>query len=536
MAAAPTERELKLEADDKFVLPDLGGIVAGGRVEDDGEVELDATYYDTQDRRLLRRGVTLRHRTGEAPTGTWTLKVPVTGTGGTLDRTELEWVAPADQRPGAADQLTIGVRAGRPLAVIGTLRTRRHRRVLRDAEGRSLAEIDDDHVTATTPSGPVAFREIEVELTGGTPALAAKIGAALEKRGAKANQPQPKLQRVLGPEGEPPAALDRSSTLGEVALASIAAALDRLLTHDPAVRLQEDPEAVHQARVATRRLRSDLRLLKDLFDEEWMGVVRPALRDVARTLGEVRDLDVQLERVEAAEAGTPVEQEGVSGLAAQLRRQRHEAADRLATLMDGVAYTNLIERLLDAAANPPWRETAGGGYRHGHGGEGQDSHGQGQDGHGHGSGHGSGGRRRPRLRPDKPARRALPRLLRRRWRKVRKSVTALSRPPAPAELHAVRKRSKELRYNAELATPVLGPPAARLAAAAEDLQDLLGQHHDAVVAGEWLHTAAASGTRPKAFAAGQLAHAAQLRRAQVEEAWPEVWERLADKELRRAVW
>lgn len=517
MASLPTERELKLEADERFVLPDLGDAVPGGRVDDRGEVELDATYYDTQDRRLLRRGVTLRHRTGEAPTGTWTLKVPVVGTDGTLDRTELEWVAPADQRPGAVDQLTIGVRAGRPLAVIGTLRTRRHRLVLRDTEGRSLAEVDDDHVTAAGPSGPVAFREIEVELTGGSPALAADVGARLERHGAKAGHPQPKLQRVLGPEGEPPAALDRSSTLGDVALAAIAAAVDRLLSHDPAVRLQEDHEAVHQARVATRRLRSDLRLLGDLFDESWIGSVRPVLRDLARALGEVRDLDVQIQRVEKAETDTPVEHEGVTGLAGQLRRQRQEAADRLATLMDSVVYTRLVEQLLDAAADPPWRRTDTGGHVDG-------------DGHGHG------GRHRPRLRPDKPARKALPRLLRRRWRKVRKSVTALGRPPAPAELHAVRKRAKELRYNAELATPVLGAPAARLAAAAEELQDLLGEHHDAVVAAEWLHAAAASGTRPEAFAAGHLAYEAKLQRAEMEGAWPEVWDRLADKELRRAVW
>lgn len=514
MEDCPIERELKLEAGVEFSLPDLTGVVPGVRVDDQGERDLEAIYYDTADHRLMRRGVTLRHRHGEASGPAWTLKVPVTSSGKALERRELEWAAPADQRPGAVDQLTIGVRAGRPLVAVATLRTRRRLLVLRDADGKSLAEVTDDRVTAAAPGGPVSFRELEVELTGGEPALLDAVGARLEAEGAKAGAPQLKLQRVLGVEGAGGPALDSTSTLGEVAVAALSAGVERLLVHDPAVRLGEDVEAVHQARVATRRLRADLRLLRDLFDEDWLDEVMPTLRDVTRALGGARDLDVQLQRIQAAEVTGEVEREGVRNLAGRLGAERAAAGVELLTLMDSVAYTRLVERLLEAAAAPPWRHDPPAAKR---------------------AKGGRGGKRR-RVRPDIRARKVLPDLLRRRWRKVRKTVRAMSEPPTPGELHTVRKRSKELRYNAELAAPVLGPGAARLAERAEALQETLGEHHDAVVAAEWLYEAAADASRPEAFAAGDLVHAARRRRAEAEEAWPEVWGQLADKGVRKAVW
>ncbi len=77
--AAPTagklEREVKFGAWPGFVLPDLTDVAPGVTVTDGPELDLDATYVDTDDLRLVRRGVSLRRRTGEgAPR--WTLKLP----------------------------------------------------------------------------------------------------------------------------------------------------------------------------------------------------------------------------------------------------------------------------------------------------------------------------------------------------------------------------------------------------------------------------------------------------------------------------
>lgn len=70
------ERELKLGVWPEFALPDLGRAVRGDSMDETDEQHLAAVYYDTRDLRLLRRGVTLRHRTGERKGGEWTLKLP----------------------------------------------------------------------------------------------------------------------------------------------------------------------------------------------------------------------------------------------------------------------------------------------------------------------------------------------------------------------------------------------------------------------------------------------------------------------------
>lgn len=73
-----TEREVKLSADADFELPDLDGIAPGLCAAASGERQLHATYYDTDDLRLIRAGITVRYRCGEsdAVRGVWTVKLP----------------------------------------------------------------------------------------------------------------------------------------------------------------------------------------------------------------------------------------------------------------------------------------------------------------------------------------------------------------------------------------------------------------------------------------------------------------------------
>ncbi len=62
--------------------------------------------------------------------------------------------------------------------------------------------------------------------------------------------------------------------MAAVVAGAFGAAVDRLATHEDSLRAGEDPEAVHQARVATRRLRSDLRTLKDYVDAAYADPLR----------------------------------------------------------------------------------------------------------------------------------------------------------------------------------------------------------------------------------------------------------------------
>ena len=76
--------------------------------------------------------------------------------------------------------------------------------------------------------------------------------------------------------------------------------------------------------------------------------------------------------------------------------------------------------------------------------------------------------------------------------------------PADEALHEVRIRAKRLRYACEAVAEVVGPPAVQLARAAADLQGVLGDFHDAIVAEDWLRSASASATPAQSLAAGQL--------------------------------
>ena len=106
---------------------------------------------------------------------------------------------------------------------------------------------------------------------------------------------------------------------------------------------------------------------------------------------------------------------------------------------------------------------------------------------------------------ERPAGEVLPGLVRYRWRSLRRAVRRGGRHPSDAELHGMRIRAKELRYAAETAAPVIGKAARRTATAAEEAQNVLGRHHDAVSAEAWLRNQAAKGTPAASYSAGRLA-------------------------------
>ena len=99
----------------------------------------------------------------------------------------------------------------------------------------------------------------------------------------------------------------------------------------------------------------------------------------------------------------------------------------------------------------------------------------------------------------------LPPIVRRRDHKLRRAVEALGEHPADEALHAVRIRAKRARYAAEATIPVFGKDARRYGKAMAKIQDVLGEHQDAVVARAWLTKTAGECPPDEAFAAGMLA-------------------------------
>src|SRR5207244_12383852 len=114
--------------------------------------------------------------------------------------------------------------------------------------------------------------------------------------------PTPTHVRALGPRARErpevaPLPVTPESPAREVIRTVLAESVAQILRNDPLVRTSRDPEAVHQARVATRKLRSHLRTFGPLLDPEWTEPLRSVLGWLAIALGAVRDREVLLERL-----------------------------------------------------------------------------------------------------------------------------------------------------------------------------------------------------------------------------------------------
>jgi CHAD domain-containing protein len=498
VSAAPShsvhrERELKLAAPPDFRLLDLGSVADDVVMTAADERHLTTVYWDTPDLRLIRWGCTLRHRAGEG----WTVKLPRVQDSAVLDRDEHVFPGPPDSPPEEALDLVRAYVRTATVAPVVRMTTVRRALSLLSADGRLLAEVDDDDVSVLRGEEVTArFRELEVEMAeGGSDALLDAITDRLRAGGAGEADPTPKVARALGdgalaPPEVVPEPLGSSATAGAVVRRAIAASVARLMRHDPGLRLGGEPEDVHQARVATRRLRSDLRTFAPLLEPTWAESLRDELRWLGGELGRVRDAEVLADRLAATSSRLPeADREGGRAIAATLTADVDEArADLLAALRDP-RYVALLDRLVEAARAPALTDQA-----------------------------------------CAPARRICPELVARPWSKLRRDARRLSSDSPDEELHAVRIRAKRCRYAAEAVAPVMGRRATRFAEAVAAVQSVLGEHQDAVVAAAWLREHGPGGQHP--FAAGQLWGLERLAAQEGRRAWPAVWATASRRKLR----
>jgi CHAD domain-containing protein len=134
---------------------------------------------------------------------------------------------------------------------------------------------------------------------------------------------------------------------------------------------------------------------------------------------------------------------------------------------------------------------------------------------------------------DAPASEVLPPLVDRPWRRLRKDVRSLAEVPQDQELHAIRIRAKRCRYAAEAVVPALGKPARDFAKAVAALQDVLGDHQDAVVASAWLREATVGAPADEVFVAGMMAGMLRRIERETRAAWPKAWREVRRKRLHR---
>jgi len=502
MASAHTEIERKYDVAEDADLPGLEELPGVERV-DTVNAELEATYFDTADLDLAAAAITLRRRTGGADEG-WHLKLPGSGD----ERLELQ--LPLQKTPPKPFREAVRVHTrGRPLKPVATVRTHRAEHRLLDANGRALAMASDDTVTAHTPAPNdtglmTAWREWEVELDEGSAELLDAADKYLRDAGAASATSRSKLARVLG-DRVPPASVPRvRQHLGDPAAGVVHARLHELLSEikrqDPRVR-QDLPEAVHDIRVAMRRLRSALATFRPLLDRTVTEPLREELKWVGGVLGDARDSEVTHQRLAEAVAQEPVELllgPVVARIDGEMGQAYREAHERSVEAMSSDRYFALVDQLDALVADPPWTPKA-----------------------------------------QEPAHEVVPRRMRNDWKRVRTRVAAAEAASSAEErdlrLHEVRKAAKRARYAAEALTPLYGGEAKRFTKAAKGIQSVLGDHQDSVVAqhvlrrlGVQAHLAGENG-----FSFGRLHGLEQAQADRTRAEFEVAWSKASRRKMRR---
>jgi CHAD domain-containing protein len=458
--------------------------------------ELADVYYDTQDWRFFRAGYALRvRRDGESAEATMKARVPAEG--GLRRRREisepLEGVETLKGIPGPVGERARRLAGTADLRPLFEVRTRRRTFALRtetpfsgeiveDTSGNIrrqnseqdaiVAEIALD-VSEIFANGGASthLSRIEVEV-GSDAAIHDGVGdfvqvlrEALKLRPTRRSKFRTGLSVAgLSPEVAPdlgPIKIDATMSCGEVAFAILRRHFAAMMAHEPGVRLGEDPEELHDMRVATRRLRAALKLYSDALPKRSERYERD-LRWVGGALGEVRDLDVHLQRLseEAASRNGEVLEEVVS----LLRERRVEARRGMLEALDSNRYERLIANFSATL------------------------------------------RRGRSPSPTAPILEAAPNLVRDRYKKVRKSANTLSEDSPPEHFHELRKKGKRLRYAWEPLQEIYGKPAQKMVKLLKNMQDDLGDHQDLIVAAGLMEELGSAGDRPPqdAFSMGSM--------------------------------
>lgn len=480
-----------MEVEAKFRVPDaalLERLAAAARlVGYDLEASVarsdEDVFLDTADGKLLAAGFYLRRRQNADGVRFALKEIAAAHDDGVLRREEHELRAAADvpvpEWPrGPLRRRVHGIVGDEELVPLLKLeQQRRTRRV--GLEGRAVAELSLDVVAARAGSRARRWYEVELELLpGGTEDDLVVLREALRDVWGLVPETRSKFERALeadaasrvvedahgAPVDAPPApavtplpeaaTADRKGpriALGDpMAAAAVAVMrlhLEKMLRHESGTIAGDDPEELHDMRVATRRLRMALRLFAGHLDGEKMRPVLKGLRQTGRALGAVRDLDVFREKTQGYVERLPAARRAeLDPLLAALRTEYDARRAEMVAHLQGSPYRSFVERAGALLAGPPAALAAPGGL------------------------------------VDARVREALPSLLCDDLAAVLVAGGLIVGPSAPlAHFHQLRIAGKALRYTLEFFEGPLGDGAEPLIETMKGLQDHLGDLQDAVV-------------------------------------------------------
>ena len=554
-----------MEVEAKFNIPDEGTFqqlldatsLAGFTLVEPVLLDLHDRYLDTQAGAILSGGYACRIRRQDGITLA-TIKGLGTVSGAIHHRMEHEVtlpqpLPPQQWPPGVARDIALRLSDNETLVPLFEASQARYRRHLCDRE-RIVAELNLDRVRLHRGSETGAsYLELEIELLpGGSEEILAQLAEELQTQWGLLPQNQSKFERGLAlfaglralhdrasmeprppavevTESTPPAAspavelpaapgIEPDDPMSEAGRKILRFHYRRMVYNEPGTRLGQDIEALHDMRVATRRMRAAFRVFGQYFGPKAARSYQKGLKRTGRALGPVRDLDVFRAKIQDYLATLPPwQQHDLDRFLEVLERHRDSLREGMNAYLDSKTYARFRERF------GQFVET-----------EGMESRSiVFEDGE----------------PPPYRVRHVAPVVIYQRLAAVRAYDEWVSIPdPPPERLHSLRIACKRLRYTLEFFREVLGPDTGALIKSIVTIQDHLGALQDAVVArglladylewGVWGHETA-PGARPEeavdvpgveaylAAKQGELAH--------LLESFSEVWRQVQDEEFSQMV-
>lgn len=461
MQAATQEKELKFELDpaEAARIKRYLGQIAESR----GQRRLTSVYYDTPDFRLHRADVTLRVRRA----GRRVLQTVKAGGAPSvlLDRPEWEReikglkpdLAVAADTP-VETLLTGGARARGAGALRPVFQTRIKRSLYRLARNGDSIDVALDQGEVDTGREQAPVCELAIELAKGEVAGLFDFAREVVELGALHPSAKTKPDRgyaLLGDgatrkaaRGKAAFALAPAMPAGEAFRVIARACMGQLVAHEAAT-LARDANALHQMRVALRRLRAAISLFKTIVADEDAERVKGELKWIGRQLAAARDADVFIAEVLAPQRKAKPDDRGIAWLLRRFEEARAAGYDRASEAIRGQRYRTALIDVLAWIEAGPWTRTL------------DDL---------------------KRLQREQPIEGFAADELRRRHKKFRKSGKKLRRMKAEKR-HKLRIRGKKLRYAMEFFADAF--PARKMArrrkralAALRDVQDALGALND----------------------------------------------------------
>jgi triphosphatase len=454
------------------------GTIDGLILEPRSTLQIFDTYLDTDDWRIHRAGFALRVRSGSGTTEA-TLKSLHSASTEVADRRELTETLNSSDSEAIRESIgPVGIRVcamsgARTLLPLFELRTSRQRFAVRKSdEAGQLGEIALDETVISRPLGEPEASVLRVEVEALTEAhgplrsLVKTLRSNCALEAASDTKYSLGLKTVgLAPPAQEFAAttVDASMTIVEVAMVNLRLYMAAWLLHEPGARLGDDPEELHDFRVAGRRLDAILRQFQSFLPSEFLRI-RATLKTVLSALGHVRDLDVALSELQDFSRKLPkADRVGVEPLKKHLMSERGRVRAQMLSVLDSIWVQKNLQELILLLGKPVAAAEASAADLALH---------------------------------------ASPSLIRRRFRKLRKRADLLGVDSSTEKYHEVRGQVKKLRYALEAVAALFGKPAVEMVRALRRWQERLGVQQDAAVAMRRLN--ALAGAQAKSIPAETL--------------------------------